>query len=65
MMLWSVLMPFQARIRELSRRLAECKDDRDSLELARQLQAAVHEEIELLRIKVEGLLLLNNQHRHY
>jgi hypothetical protein len=56
-------MPFQARIRELSKHLTECKDDHRSLQLAKELQAALHEEIELLRAKVENLPLLNNQHR--
>jgi hypothetical protein len=56
-------MPFQARIRELSKHLAECNDDERALKLAQELQAALHEEIEQLRTKAETFPLLNNQNR--
>jgi hypothetical protein len=51
-------MPFETRIRELSERLAQCRDDAESLTLIQELQAVLHERIQQLREKVAGLPLL-------
>jgi hypothetical protein len=51
-------MPFEARIRELSEELANCSNER-GLEIALELQTLIHERIEQLRAKLEGLPLLN------
>ena len=56
-------MPFQARIRGLSKCRAECKDEERSLEFAHELQTALHEEIELMLEKVKGLPLLDRERR--
>jgi hypothetical protein len=45
-------MPFEARIRELSDQLANCRDDATALSLAQELQAVMHERIEQLRGEV-------------
>jgi hypothetical protein len=50
-------MPFEARIRELSEELANCSDER-GLKIALELQTLIHERIEQLRTKVDGLPLL-------
>lgn len=52
-------MPFEARVRDLSERLASCKDERLSLEIALELQTVLHEQIELLRIKAAGVSLFD------
>jgi hypothetical protein len=54
-------MPFDARIRQLCTRLAECKDDVLSLKLAQELQVLLHERIEQIRGEVTGLPLLNRR----
>jgi hypothetical protein len=51
------LMPFEARIRELSQGLANCNDER-GLKIALELQTLIHERIEQLRAKLDGLPLL-------
>jgi hypothetical protein len=53
-------MPFTARIKELSEQLARSKNDEESLRLAQELQALLHERIELLRSTVSGLPLVTN-----
>lgn len=52
-------MPFEARVRDLSERLAECEDEGLSLKLAQELQSVLHEQIERLREKVAGIPLLD------
>jgi hypothetical protein len=52
------LMPFEARIRELSEELANCSDER-GLKIALELQTLIHERIEQLRSKLDGLPLLS------
>jgi hypothetical protein len=54
-------MPFEARISELSDKLASCKDESEALKLAQELQAALHERIEQLRTKTSGMALLDKQ----
>jgi hypothetical protein len=56
-------MPFEHRIRELSEQLANCTDNATALNLARELQAVLHERIEQLREKTTGLPLLT-KHEH-
>jgi hypothetical protein len=53
-------MPFETRIRELSDQLAKCRDDIQSLKLAQELHAVLHERIQQLREKVAGLPLLGH-----
>jgi hypothetical protein len=53
-------MPFEARIQDLCAQLAVCKDDERSLELARELREALHEEIELMRSKATNITLLKS-----
>jgi hypothetical protein len=54
-------MPFDARIRQLCMRLAECKDDAVALKLAQELHVLLHERIEQMRGDVTGLPLLNRR----
>jgi hypothetical protein len=54
-------MPFEARISELSDKLASCKDDSLALKLAQELQGVLHERIEQLRTKTSGMALLDKQ----
>ena len=56
-------MPFEARARDLSARLAKCEDEVLSLKLAHELQSVLHEEIERLREKVAGIPLLDKGKR--
>jgi hypothetical protein len=51
------IMPFEARIRELSEELANCSNER-GLEIALELQTLIHERIEQVRAKLNGLPLL-------
>jgi predicted nucleic acid-binding Zn-ribbon protein len=51
-------MPFEARISELSDKLASCKDESEALKLTQELQAALHERIEQLRTQTSGMALL-------
>jgi hypothetical protein len=53
-----IKMPFETRIRELSKQLANCRDDALSLELARELQTVLHERIEQLRDRLAALPLV-------
>jgi hypothetical protein len=53
-------MPFEARIQAICAELAVCKDDQRSLELARELREALHEEIELMRSKATNITLLKS-----
>jgi hypothetical protein len=53
-------MPFESRTRALSKELSTCKDEKRAVELARELQSALHEEIELMRTKAKNLALLRN-----
>ena len=54
-------MPFESRTRALSKELSSCKDDQRAVELARELQSALHEEIELMRAKAKNLVLLRSR----
>jgi hypothetical protein len=54
-------MPFEARISELSDKLAKCKDDAEALKLTQELQRVLHERIEQLRTKASGMALLDKQ----
>jgi hypothetical protein len=54
-------MPFEHRIQELSKQLADCHDDAQSLKLAQELQTLLHERIEQLRSQTEGLPLLTRR----
>ena len=54
-------MPFEARVRDLSDRLASCEDDVLSLRLAQELQKVLHEEIQRLREKVAGMSVLHKR----
>jgi len=51
-------MPFEARISEISAKLAKCKDDAEALKLTQRLQEVLHERIEQLRTKASGIALL-------
>jgi hypothetical protein len=54
-------MPFEARISELSDKLASCKDESEALMFAQELQAALHERIDQLRTQTSGMALLDKQ----
>jgi hypothetical protein len=51
-------MPFEARISEISAKLAKRKDDSEALKLTQKLQEVLHERIEYLRTKASGMVLL-------
>jgi len=51
-------MSFEARIEHLSRELENCEDDRQAIQLLRELQQAIHERIEQIRTDVNGLPLV-------
>jgi hypothetical protein len=56
-------MPFESRIRELSRQLEICRNDEHALQLAQELQAILHERIEQLRDKTKNLPLLTRHEK--
>jgi hypothetical protein len=56
-------MPFQTRVNDLLNRLRNCNDDNRAADLARQLKAALHEEIELMRAKTKSLTAINSIRR--
>ena len=56
-------MPFQTRVNDLLNRLRNCNDDNRAADLARQLKAALHEEIELMRVKTKSLTAINSIRR--
>jgi hypothetical protein len=51
-------MPFESRIQILSSELEHCEDDSRVMEILRELQDAIHERIEQIRTKVNGLPLI-------
>jgi len=55
-------MPFEARIRDLSEQLANCRDEVKSLELVHELQTVLHEHVEQLRRQTNALRLLYPKH---
>jgi hypothetical protein len=55
-----LIMPFESTIRRLSDELVKCRDDRESLRIAQELHAVLHEKIEQLREKAMALPLLRH-----
>jgi len=51
-------MPFETRIRELSRELENCDDDARTMEILGELQQAIHERIEQIRGEMNTLHLI-------
>jgi len=56
-------MPFDARIKELSERLANCGDDAEALQIAQQLQTLLHEKIQQLRDKTAAIAIIGRSQR--